>query len=44
MVGTLLDSFRGGTRSEYLAHYLLSTLGVVVQVPRQEDIGADFHC
>ena len=44
MPGMLLDSFRGGSRSEYLAQFLLSTLGVSVQVPRQEDIGADFYC
>jgi hypothetical protein len=37
-------SFRQGDRSEYLAQYILSALGVVVPVPRQEDIGADFHC
>jgi hypothetical protein len=37
-------SFREGDRSEYLALYLLSALGVAVSVPRQEDIGADFHC
>lgn len=44
MPGILLGSFREGSRSEYLAQYILSTLGVSVPVPRQEDIGADFHC
>lgn len=36
--------FRQGDRSEYLALYILSALGIVVPVPRQEDIGADFYC
>lgn len=35
---------RGGDRSEYLAVYLLSALGLVTQVPRQEDIGYDLIC
>ena len=38
------DSFRQGDRSEYLALYFLSALGVAVHVPRPEDIGADFQC
>ncbi len=44
MPGQLSDDFRGGARSEYLAQYLLSQLGLAVPVPRQEDIGADFIC
>lgn len=37
--GTRFHNFREGDRSEYLAVYLLSRLGLVTQVPRQEDIG-----
>ncbi len=44
MPGMLLHSFRKGNRSEYLAQYLLSSLGLAIVVPRQEDIGADFYC
>lgn len=44
MSGIRLYSFREGDRSEYLANYLLSGLGLVTVVPRQEDIGFDFYC
>ena len=44
MPGSLWYPFRQGDRSEYLALYILSALGIVVPVPRQEDIGADFYC
>src|SRR4030067_3640484 len=44
MPGSLWFPFRQGNRSEYLALYILSALGVVVKVPKEEDIGADFHC
>lgn len=44
MSGARLFSFREGDRSEYLAQYLLSGLGLVTPVPRQEDIGFDFVC
>jgi hypothetical protein len=44
MPGNLWFPFRQGNRSEYLALYILSALGVVVKVPKEEDIGADFHC
>lgn len=44
MSGGLPINLRAGNRSEYLAHYLLSYIGTVVSVPRQEDIGIDFHC
>lgn len=44
MPGSLWYSFRQGDRSEYLALYILSALGIVVPVPRQEDIGVDFYC
>lgn len=44
MSGIRLYNFREGDRSEYLANYLLSGLGLVTPVPRQEDIGFDFYC
>jgi hypothetical protein len=37
-------SFRQGDRTEYLALYMLSALGLAVKVPREEDVGIDFHC
>jgi hypothetical protein len=42
--GTRFYNWREGDRSEYLAVYLLSALGLVTQVPRQEDIGFDLIC
>jgi hypothetical protein len=36
--------FREGDRTEYLANYLLSGIGLVTAVPRQEDTGIDFYC
>src|SRR5207245_1516245 len=39
-----LFSFRQGDRSEYLAQYILSAFAISVPVPRQEDVGSDFHC
>lgn len=44
MSGLRTYNFREGDRSEYLANYLLSGLGLVTPVPRQEDIGFDFYC
>ena len=44
MSGMRLFSYRQGDRSEYLAHYLMSGLGVITAVPRQEDIGIDLYC
>lgn len=37
-------SYRQGDRSEYLAQYILSSFAISVPVPRQEDVGTDFHC
>lgn len=37
-------SYRQGDRAEYLAHYILSAIAITVPVPRQEDVGSDFHC
>ena len=44
MSGIRVYNFREGDRSEYLANYLLSGLGLVTAVARQEDIGFDFYC
>ncbi|EOQ90375.1 hypothetical protein LEP1GSC202_0355 [Leptospira yanagawae serovar Saopaulo str. Sao Paulo = ATCC 700523] len=44
MSGVRNHNFREGDRSEYLANYLLSGLGLVTPVPRPEDIGIDFFC
>jgi hypothetical protein len=43
-MATRLHSFREGDRSEYLATYFLSCIGLVNQTLRQEDIGIDFYC
>src|SRR5690554_1843015 len=32
-----------GDRAEYLAHYLLSLIGLPTPVPRQSDLGIDFY-
>ena len=37
-------SYRQGDRAEYLAQYILSAFAITVPVPRQEDVGTDFHC
>ena len=39
-----LPTYRAGDRSEYLAIYFLSALGLVSPIPRQEDIGFDLLC
>lgn len=44
MPGSIWFPFRQGDRSEYLALYILSALGISIYVPRTEDIGADFYC
>jgi hypothetical protein len=44
MSGVRSYSFREGDRSEYLAQFLLSALGLCTPIPRQEDIGFDFAC
>jgi hypothetical protein len=38
------NNLRGGDRAEYLAQFILSAIGVSVQVPRPEDYGHDFFC
>jgi hypothetical protein len=44
MSGTRNANFREGDRSELLAQYYLSKLGLCSPIPRQEDIGLDFSC
>ncbi len=44
MSGVRSYSFREGDRSEYLAQFLLSAIGLCTPIPRQEDIGLDFAC
>ncbi len=44
MVGARNEDFREGDRSEYLAQYLLSAIGIAAPVIRQEDTGIDFVC
>lgn len=42
--GSQAFGFHEGTRSEYLAHYVFSSLGTSVPVPHPEDTGLDLHC
>lgn len=44
MSGVRSFSFREGDRSEYLAQFFLSAMGLCTSIPRQEDIGFDFSC
>lgn len=44
MSGQRLFSFREGDRSELLADYLLSSIGLTTPIRRQDDIGFDFYC
>lgn len=44
MSGKRVFTWREADRIEYLANFLLSAVGLVTPVPRQEDIGVDFHC
>ncbi len=43
-VGALAANFHEGSRSEYLAQYLLASFGTAVAVPHQEDPGIDLYC
>lgn len=43
-MSTRYFNFREGDRSEYLATYFFSAVGLVTPVPRQEDIGFDLVC
>ena len=42
--GSLAANFHEGSRSEYLAQYALSALGMAALLPRQEDVGIDLQC
>lgn len=42
--GSLAANFHEGARSEYLALYALSALGMAATIPRQEDVGIDLQC
>jgi hypothetical protein len=44
MTGALAANFYQGSRSEYLAQYMLSVFGTSLLVPRQEDYGLDLFC
>ena len=44
MVGCTSANFHEASRSEYLAHYIFSSFGTSVPVPRQEDTGLDLYC
>ncbi|MGJ8678601.1 MAG: hypothetical protein ACSHX0_13895 [Akkermansiaceae bacterium] len=43
-MSTRYFNYREGDRSEYLATYFFSAVGLVTPVPRQEDIGFDLVC
>jgi hypothetical protein len=44
MSGKRVFNWREGDRIEYLAEFLLSGIGLVTPVPRQEEVGVDFYC
>ena len=44
MSGKRVFTWREADRIEHLANFLLSALGLITPVPRQEDLGVDFHC
>jgi hypothetical protein len=44
MPGARWESFRQGDRAELLAGFALSSFAFTASVPRQEDVGHDFHC
>jgi hypothetical protein len=43
-VGSIAANLHEGSRSEYLANYLLAQFGTAISVPHQEDSGIDFYC
>lgn len=43
-IGSLAANFHEGARSEYLAEYALTSLGMASMIPRQEDVGIDMQC
>lgn len=44
MTGSVPANFHEGSRSEYLAQYVLASFGTAVPVPHQEDSGIDVYC
>ena len=42
--GSTSANFHEANRSEYLAHYVFSSFGTSVPVPRPEDTGLDLYC
>src|SRR4051794_14153724 len=42
--GATSANFHEAGRSEYLAHYVFSSFGTSVPVPRHEDTGLDLYC
>jgi hypothetical protein len=44
MVGAIVANFHEGSRSEYLAQFILASFGTAVAVPHHEDHGVDFFC
>ena len=44
MVGAIAANLHEGSRSEYLAQYVLASFGTAVSVPHQEDSGIDLYC
>jgi hypothetical protein len=44
MTGSVAANFHEGSRSEYLAQYVFSSLGTAIPVPHQEDSGLDIYC
>ena len=44
MPGAIAKNAQEGTRSEYLAQYVLSAFGTAIPVPHPEDSGIDLYC
>lgn len=44
MPGSIATNWHEGSRSEYLAQYVFSSLGTSTPVPHQEDNGLDLYC
>lgn len=44
LTGSTSANFHEGTRSEYLAHYVLASFGTAIPVPSREDTGLDLLC
>lgn len=44
MAGGIAKNAQEGTRSEYLAQFLLSAFGTAIPVPHPEDSGIDLYC